>query len=104
MSRNKPAYQSSITHYTNNNIETPNGVDGDISTWFHTDNEASPKWWVDLQEQFAIDVVVVINRIQCCRKFDKITLGFVQYSIVRLKIVNALKRWNCNIFFLNVTS
>ncbi|XP_052086087.1 fucolectin-6-like [Mytilus californianus] len=37
-------------------------VDGDLSTMFHTNNEKTPYWWVDLGGSFSVQHVEIWNR------------------------------------------
>lgn len=65
----KRAAQSS-TYANDPNYAASKGVDGykyDTSM-FHTDLEDSPWWEVDLGAEYAIDNVIMYNRVGCCQE------------------------------------
>jgi FkbM family methyltransferase len=64
---NKPAMQSSLSKWSSGkSIEADASVatDGSIvvNRFFHTDHENEPWWQVDLQDEFAIEQIRILNR------------------------------------------
>jgi hypothetical protein len=65
----KPATQSS-TYQNNPAYAAANGVDGQKydTSLFSTEEEQSPWWEVDLGAQYAIENVMLYNRVGCCQE------------------------------------
>ncbi|XP_035693285.1 uncharacterized protein LOC118427555 [Branchiostoma floridae] len=64
----KTAFQTSYHSGTSGSV----AVDGNTATDYfsgsctHTEGEANPAWWVDLEQSYAVDRVVIFNRQDCC--------------------------------------
>jgi hypothetical protein len=69
LAANRPAAQSS-TYHDDMSYVASKGVDGSKydTSLFHTDEEDSPWWEVDLGADYAIDDVILYNRVGCCRE------------------------------------
>src|ERR1035437_1795824 len=65
----RPAAQSS-TYGNDARFAASNGVDGNKydSSLFHTTEEDGPWWEVDLGADYAIDNVILYNRVGCCQE------------------------------------
>ena len=68
LAANRPAAQSS-TYGNDPNYAASKGVDGQKydSSMFHTAEEDGPWWEVDLGASYAIDNVILYNRVGCCQ-------------------------------------
>ncbi|MGD1157607.1 MAG: discoidin domain-containing protein [Terriglobia bacterium] len=66
----KPAQQSSTY---SGDFPASNGVDGrkDDGSMFHTNNERSPWWQVDLQGNYALSYIMLYNRTGCCAERER---------------------------------
>ncbi len=62
----RPAQQSSTFAWAGPATGPASGVDGKLGSPFHTDNEQSPWWQVDLGRSYALQEVRVFNRMDCC--------------------------------------
>lgn len=55
--------RASVSSVYKNAYPASHGVDGNITSFFHTDNESNPWWIVDLGSVFNIAEVHVYNRV-----------------------------------------
>jgi hypothetical protein len=71
----KPANQSS--NHSDGTHNAGKAVDGNLSTFSHTDNPGSDSWWkVNLEQSYSISRITIYNRQDCCQ--ERLTKFYVQ--------------------------
>lgn len=71
----KPATQSS--DHSDGTHNAGKAVDGNLSTFSHTDNINVDAWWkVDLEQSYSISRITIYNRQDCCQ--ERLTNFYVQ--------------------------
>lgn len=93
---------TSSLYFSDSQFNASKGVDGSLTTIFHTKKESNPWWQVDLGRSYPLSEAIIYSRKDCCQENERTLMLLVSNDSINWRLVyNNIKDNGGEIFGLH---